>query len=70
MGHYFSLEHAGHDGFHHIMWTPDPKANLDWWTGETTAALFLDGLEPRFTRDDAYRAWRWIITNATECLFN
>jgi hypothetical protein len=69
MGQYFSLEHSGHDGMHLIMWTPAEEEGLKWWTGETTADLFLAGLEPRFTRDDAYRVWRWIITSARDCLF-
>jgi hypothetical protein len=69
IGHYFSLQHDGHDGLHHIMWTPAPEAQLDTWTSQTTAELFLSGLEPQFTRDDIQRMWNWIIVNAKPCLF-
>jgi hypothetical protein len=51
------------------MWTPDPLAGLKTWTSETTAELFLSGLEPRFTRDDTQNIWNWIIVNAKACLF-
>lgn len=67
LGHYFGLEHDGHDGLHHIMWTPAEDQGLDKVTGETVAELFLTG-EPQFTRDDAENAWNWILTNARSCL--
>lgn len=68
LGHYFGLDHEGHDGVHHIMWTPAETEGLEWWTGETTAELFLSGLEPQFTRDDAFRVWNWITGTAFACL--
>lgn len=68
LGHYFGLEHRGHDGIHHIMFTADPGQGLDKWTSETTAELFLSGLEPQFSRDDQFRVWNWITSTAIECL--
>jgi hypothetical protein len=68
LGHYFGLEHDGHDGMHLVMWTPAEDQGLDWWTGETTAELFLSGMDPQFTRDDATRVWSWITGTAIACL--
>ncbi len=68
LGHYFGLDHKGHDGAHHIMWTPAEDEDLDKVTGETVAELFLSGLEPQFTRDDAFRVWNWITSTAVACL--
>jgi hypothetical protein len=68
IGHYFGLDHADHDGLQYIMWTPAEDQHLDWWNGGTTAELFLSGLEPQFTRDDAFRVWNWITGTALACL--
>jgi hypothetical protein len=68
LGHYFGLDHEGHDGAHNIMWTPAEEAHLDKVTSATVAELFLSGMEPQFTRDDAFRVWNWITSTAIACL--
>jgi hypothetical protein len=68
LGHYFGLKHEGHDGFGHIMWTPDPLADLDTWTTSSVVEFLISG-EPQFTPDDAFQTWSWILTNAWRCLF-
>lgn len=68
LGHYFGLEHAGHDGFGLIMWTPDEAANLETWTTESVVEFIISG-EPQFTPDDAFKAWSWILSYAWRCVF-
>jgi hypothetical protein len=57
IGHYFGLDHPGHDSLRYIMYSPKENAN-DW--GKTVGEFgFLSG-EANFTEKDAQDAWRWI----------
>ena len=72
IGHYFGLEHAGHDGFHNIMYTMETDPTTGMAMPPVTAAtvgetLWLSG-EPRFTLDDRCAVWRWILHNANDCI--
>ncbi|MEP7335699.1 MAG: hypothetical protein ABI717_07955, partial [Actinomycetota bacterium] len=68
LGHYFGLDHAGHNGAGYIMFTNDPGAGLDVMSLDAFFQIvFLTG-EPRFTPDDARTAWGWITSNARSCL--
>jgi hypothetical protein len=68
LGHYFGLDHAGHNGIGFIMFTNDPGAGLDVMTVDAFFQIaFLTG-EPRFSPDDARTSWSWITTNARACL--
>lgn len=59
IGHYFGLNHDGHDSARYIMWSPRASGQ-DW--GETVGEyLFLTG-EAIFSEDDAREVWRWITT--------
>jgi hypothetical protein len=65
IGHYFGLEHAGHTGANHIMWSRASGIPAVSW--ETVGEAFLSA-EPRFTTDDACKVWRWILTNGQACI--
>jgi len=68
MGHCFSLRHEAHDGMENIMFTLDPSEDLTAITGETVVEFVMIGGEPRFTLQDGMDAWRWILTEAIECV--
>lgn len=59
IGHYFGLNHDGHDNASLIMWSPksDDK-NIEEAVPEY---LFLSG-EANFNEDDARETWEWITT--------
>ena len=65
IGHYFGLDHAGHTGANHIMWSLASGIPAVSWA--TVGEAFLSA-EPRFTRDDACTVWRWILTNGRACI--
>jgi hypothetical protein len=65
IGHYFGLDHPGHTGANHIMWSL--ASGIPAVSGETVGEAFLSA-EPRFTGTDACAVWRWILTNAQECI--
>jgi len=68
LGHYFGLDHAGHNGIGYIMFTNDPGAGLDIMTVDAFFQIvFLTG-EPRFSVDDARTTWSWITSTARDCL--
>lgn len=64
-GHYFSLEHPGHDGLDKIMFSP---VENDWWSASLLFEFLWWSGEPRFTLDDARKAWHFIIYTITGCL--
>jgi hypothetical protein len=68
LGHYFGLDHEGHDGAHLIMFTNAESAGLDPVTGETVAELVFFTGEPRFNVEDARDVWAWLTQNARDCL--
>ena len=61
-GHYWGLDHAGHDGIEFVMFSP--RESTSSVTGGTVAEYLLMSGEPRFTLDDARTAWDWITTTA------
>jgi hypothetical protein len=69
IGHYLGLCHFGHDGIQNIMFTTpdaDPDADISWFDwGELD--YLLDG-EPNFTLDDGKNAWRFIVSELSQCL--
>lgn len=58
IGHYYGLNHTGHDNPSLIMWSPVGSANVGDAIPEF---LFLSG-EANFTEDDARAAWNYITT--------
>lgn len=61
IGHYFGLDHTGHNSAKYIMWSPR-ESGQDW--GAVIAEYgFLSG-EANFSLDDARDVWRWITTTA------
>jgi len=69
LGHYFGLDHIGHDGLENIMFTlNDPAANLTPVTGDTVAEYLVFSGEPRFTLGDARLVWDWLTANALDCI--
>jgi hypothetical protein len=68
LGHYFGLDHAGHDGVDNIMYTADPEAGLEQVTLSTVAEYVLMTGESNFTLQDARVVWEWIPENARPCL--
>jgi hypothetical protein len=68
MGHCFSLQHEGHDGMEHIMYTMDPNEDLDAVTFSTFMEYILMGGEPHFIVQDGKDAWTWILEEAFEFL--
>ena len=68
LGHYFGLDHTGHSGLEHIMYTNDPAAGLSPVTGDTVAEYIVFSGEPHFTLDDARRVWDWLTTTAIDCV--
>jgi hypothetical protein len=65
IGHYFGLDHPGHTGANHIMWSLASRIPAVSW--ETVGEAFLSA-EPRFIDDDACTVWRWILTNGQTCI--
>ena len=68
LGHYFGLNHAGHDGLENIMYTNDPTEGLTAVTGGTVAEFILFSGEPHFTLADARAVWDWLTTTAMACV--
>jgi len=68
LGHYFGLDHHGHDGAHLIMFTNSPTERLDPVTGDTVAELVFFTGEPRFNVEDARDVWAWLTANARACV--
>jgi hypothetical protein len=68
LGHVFGLQHEGHDGVEHIMYTAAEDADLDSVTVRTLTEFILLGGEPRFTAADVRTAWTWITQVADGCL--
>jgi hypothetical protein len=64
-GHYFSLEHAGHDGLDKIMWSPVQNS---WWSWNLILEFLLWSGEPRFTLDDGKQVWDYLIDTIPFCL--
>jgi hypothetical protein len=64
MGHYWGLDHTGHDGIEFIMFSP--RESNSAVTGGTAVEYLLMSGEPRFTLDDARTAWDWITTTAAD----
>jgi hypothetical protein len=67
LGHYFGLNHVGHDGLENIMYTARPSEMLSWITWGTFPRYFLTG-EPRFTLQDAREVWDWLTSVALDCV--
>ena len=65
IGHYFGLDHPGHTGANHIMWSQG--SGIAPVSGDTVAEAFMSA-EPRFTLQDGCAVWRWILTNARSCI--
>ena len=65
-GHYFSLEHAGHDGLDKIMYSPVENG---WWSWNLILEFLVWSGEPRFTLDDGRKAWDFLIDTIPFCLF-
>ncbi len=59
IGHYYGLNHAGHDNPSMIMWTP--KSADKHIPAALPEFLFLSG-EANFTEDDAREVWKYITT--------
>lgn len=68
LGHYFGLDHTGHNGAHLIMYTAAPSQGLNPVTGGTVAELIFFTGEPRFNVEDARNTWAWLTQNAQACL--
>jgi hypothetical protein len=68
LGHYFGLDHAGHDGMEHIMYTAAPTEGLVPVTAGTVAEYVALTGEPRFTLEDARRVWDWLAANGQDCI--
>jgi hypothetical protein len=68
LGHYFGLDHAGHNGIGFIMFTNDPGAGLDTMTWDAFFQVAVLTGEPRFSTDDARTSWQWITSTARGCL--
>lgn len=65
-GHYFSLEHQGHDGLDKIMWSPVENG---WWSWNLILEFLVWSGEPRFTLDDGKKVWDFLIDTIPHCLF-
>ena len=66
-GHYFSLDHDGHDGLDKIMYSP---AENGWWSWNLILEFLVWSGEPRFTLDDGKRVWDQLIDVTPQCLEN
>ncbi|MCA9739497.1 MAG: hypothetical protein R3E98_20795 [Gemmatimonadota bacterium] len=64
-GHYFSLEHDGHDGLDKIMYSPVENG---WWSWNLILEFLVWSGEPRFTLDDGKDAWDFLIEEIPQCL--
>ena len=56
MGHYWGLDHEGHDSPRFIMWTPRLATDI----GDAALEFILLSGEPTFSRQDVKDAWRWM----------
>jgi hypothetical protein len=65
-GHYFSLEHAGHNGLDKIMYSP---VQNDWWSWNLILEFLIWSGEPRFTLDDGKKVWDFLIDLIPHCIF-
>jgi hypothetical protein len=65
IGHYFSLQHEGHDGLDKIMYSPVENS---WWSWNLILEFLWWSGEPRFTLDDGKRTWDFLIDELTDCL--
>jgi hypothetical protein len=68
LGHYFGLNHAGHNGLENIMYTNAPDQGLTAVTGNTVVEYILFTGEPHFTLNDARDVWDWLTRTATACV--
>jgi hypothetical protein len=68
LGHYLGLDHQGHDGLEHIMFTNAKEEGLTLVTLSSVAEYALLSGESRFTGVDARVVWDWLPTNARGCL--
>jgi len=59
IGHYYGLDHAGHDNPSLIMWSPKSE---DKNIPDALPEFFLLSGEPNFNEDDARKTWQWITT--------
>lgn len=66
-GHYFSLEHPGHDGLDKIMYSPRENS---WWSWNLILEFLWWSGEPRFTLDDGKRTWDFLIDRVPQCLMS
>lgn len=64
-GHYFSLQHAGHDGLDKIMFSPVENG---WWSWNLILEFLVWSGEPRFTLGDGKRTWDFLIDTIPYCL--
>ena len=64
-GHYFSLEHEGHDGLDKIMWSPVANG---WWSWNLILEFLIWSGEPRFTLDDGKKVWDFLIDTIPFCM--
>ncbi len=64
-GHYFSLEHAGHNGLDKIMFSP---VESDWWSANLIFEFLWWSGEPRFTLGDGKKVWDFLIDTIPNCL--
>ena len=67
MGHYFGLDHPGHDGLQYIMYSPSKNKWDADFVATLVSYLFVGG-EPEFSMTDAENAWDWIINIAPDGL--
>lgn len=65
-GHYFSLEHKGHDGLDKIMFSPVENG---WWSWNLILEFLVWSGEPRFTLDDGKKVWDFLIDVIPFCIF-
>lgn len=68
LGHYFGLDHAGHHGAHHVMYTSAAADALQPVTWDTVATAFVGAGEPTFSLADAGIVWDWLLANARSCV--
>lgn len=66
VGHYFGLEHTGHDSMKDIMWSPVESGNE--WSKTIGEYGFASG-EANFTEQDARDVWNWITTSPQNNMF-
>lgn len=64
MGHYWGLDHAGHNGYEFVMYSPRESTSSVTWN--TAGEYLAMSGEPRFTLDDARTTWAWITMTAAD----